>query len=129
MSAALARRRSVLIAGGVTAVLIAVSVPLSAVGHQLTFGSLSQPLLMIPFAAVGALIASRQPRNPIGWILLTIALTATLGADSGCYAVRAYRIDHHGLPLSRLAVFLTQGRAGGGRTPGCWRRPNRRRVR
>jgi hypothetical protein len=109
VTAVFARRRSVLIAGGVSAVLIAASVPLSTVGHQFTFGSLSQPLLMIPFAAVGALVASRQPRNPIGWILLTIALTATLGADSGFYAVRAYRIDHHGLPLSRLAVFLTQG--------------------
>ena len=64
---------------------------------------------MIPFAAVGALVASRQPRNPIGWILLAIAVTATYGADAGFYAVRAYHIDHHGLPLSRLAVFLTQG--------------------
>jgi hypothetical protein len=109
VTAVFAQRRSVLIAGGVTAVLIAAGVPLSVVGHQFTFGSLAQPLLMIPFAAVGALVASRQPRNPIGWILLTIAFTATLGADSGFYSVRAYRIDHHGLPLSRLAVFLTQG--------------------
>jgi hypothetical protein len=109
VSGAFARRWSVVIAGGVTAVLIAASVPLAAVAHQLTFAWLAQPLLMIPFAAVGALVASRQPRNPIGWILLTIALTATMGADSGFYAVRAYRVDHHGLPLSRLAVFLTQG--------------------
>ena len=64
---------------------------------------------MIPFAAVGTLVASRQPRNPIGWILLAIAITATGGADCGFYAVRAYHVDHHGLPLSRLAVFFTQG--------------------
>jgi hypothetical protein len=109
VTAALVQRRCVLVAGAVTAALIAASLPLSVVGHQFTFGSLSQSLLMIPFAAVGTLVASRQPRNPIGWILLTIAFTATLGADSGFYSVRAYRIDHHGLPLSRLAVFLTQG--------------------
>ncbi len=95
--------------GGIAALLIAASFPLAALAHQLTFGGVGQALLMIPFAAVGALVASRQPRNPIGWLLLTIALSATLGLDTGFYAVRAYHIDHHGLPLSRLAVFLTQG--------------------
>ena len=89
--------------------LIVASFPLSAFAHQLSFGAVGQLLLMIPFAAVGALVASRQPRNPIGWILIAIAVTASYGADAGFYAVRAYHIDHHGLPLSRLAVFLTQG--------------------
>ena len=102
-------RRLALILGGVAALLIVASVPLSALAHQLTFGGVGQLLLMIPFAAVGALVASRQPRNPIGWLLLAIAVSASYGADAGFYAVRAYRIDHHSLPLSRLAVFLTQG--------------------
>jgi hypothetical protein len=95
--------------GAAAAVLIVASVPLAAAAHQLTFGGVGQLPLMIPFAAVGALVASRQPRNPIGWLLLAIAVTASYGADAGFYAVRAYHIDHHGLPLSRLAVFLTQG--------------------
>jgi hypothetical protein len=103
------RSRLGVLLGGPAALLIAASVPLSALAHQLSFGAIGQPLLMIPFGAVGALVASRQPRNPIGWLLLVIAVTATGGADAGFYAVRAYRIDHHGLPLSRLAVFLTQG--------------------
>ena len=101
-------RRAVLL-GAAAAVLIAASFPLSALAHQLTFGAVGQPLLMIPFAVVGALVANRQPRNPIGWLLLVIAVTATMGADAGFYSVRAYHLDHHGLPLSRLAVFLTQG--------------------
>ena len=95
--------------GAAAALLIVASFPLSALAHQLTFGGVGQLLLMIPFAAVGALVASRQPRNPIGWLLLAIAVTASYGADAGFYAVRAYHIDHHSLPLSRLAVFLTQG--------------------
>jgi hypothetical protein len=95
--------------GAVAAVLMAASFPLAAVAHQLTFGGLGQMLLMIPFAAVGVLVASRQPRNPIGWLLLAIAITSTGGVDAGFYSVRAYHIDHHSLPLSRLAVFLTQG--------------------
>jgi hypothetical protein len=101
--------RLAVLLGAVAALLIAASIPLSAIAHQLTFGAIGQPLLMIPFAAVGALISSRQPRNPIGWILLVIALTAAGGADSGFYSVRAYHLDHHSLPLSRLAVALTQG--------------------
>ena len=102
-------RRVALGLGAAAALLIVASFPLSALAHQLTFGGVGQLLLMIPFAAVGALVASREPRNPIGWLLLAIAVTASYGADAGFYAVRAYRIDHHGLPLSRLAVFLTQG--------------------
>ena len=95
--------------GALAALLIAASVPLSVVAHQLTPGGVGYTMLMIPFAAVGALVANRQPRNPIGWLLLAIAITAAGGADAGFYAVRAYHIDHHSLPLSRLAVFLTQG--------------------
>ena len=101
--------RLALLLGGVAALLFAASFPLSALAHQLNFGAVGQPLLMVPFAVVGTLVASRQPRNPIGWILLAIAVTSTMGADAGFYSVRAYHVDHHGLPLSRLAVFLTQG--------------------
>jgi hypothetical protein len=101
--------RLAVLLGAVAALLIAASVPLSALAHQLTFGGVGQAVLMIPFAAVGTLVASRQPRNPIGWLLLAIAITATGGADCGFYAVRAYHVDHHSLPLSRLAVFFTQG--------------------
>jgi hypothetical protein len=103
------RSRFALLLGAAAALLIVASFPLSALAHQLTFGGVGQLLLMIPFAAVGALVASRQPRNPIGWLLLTIAVTASYGADAGFYSVRAYHIDRHSLPLSRLAVFLTQG--------------------
>jgi hypothetical protein len=101
--------RLALLLGGVAALVFAASLPLAALAHQLTFGGVGQVPLMIPFAAVGALVAHRQPRNPIGWILLTIAITAAGGTDCGFYAVRAYHVDHHSLPLSRLAVFLTQG--------------------
>jgi hypothetical protein len=100
-------RRLALVLGGIALLLIAASFPLSALAHQ--FGVLGQSLLMIPFAAVGTLVAYRQPRNPIGWLLLVTALTSAGGADAGFYAVRAYHVDHGGLPLSRLAVFLTQG--------------------
>lgn len=71
--------RLAVLLGGLAALLIAASFPLSALAHQLTFGGVGQALLMIPFAAVGTVVAGRQPRNPIGWLLLAIAITATGG--------------------------------------------------
>jgi hypothetical protein len=95
--------------GAVTLLLILASPGLAALAHEATFGDLIEVVLMIPFAGVGALVASRQPRNPIGWLMVVLALGAMVGADAGFYSVRAYNVDHHSLPLSRLAVALSQG--------------------
>src|SRR5215217_2821959 len=46
----------------------------SSWGVNLTLVSLLGEVLFLAFAIVGALIASRRPRNPIGWILLTDGL-------------------------------------------------------
>jgi len=91
--------------------LLVAWVPLSVLAHQFTFGSLFL-LLLVPFAAVGVLVAARQPRNPIGWVMVLLALLFTGGADAGAYSVAAYRLGHHGLPLARLAVVLTPGWVG-----------------
>jgi hypothetical protein len=44
----------------------------SVAGFYLVFG--------IVFAAVGIVVARRQPRNPIGWLLLGASLAMTLGS-------------------------------------------------
>jgi putative effector of murein hydrolase LrgA (UPF0299 family) len=92
-------------------VLLVAMLPLSALADQFTLGSVSL-LIFVPFAAVGVLIAFRQPRNPIGWIMLLLATSFMVGADASAYSVAAYRAGHHGLPLARLAVFLTAGWIG-----------------
>jgi hypothetical protein len=45
-------------------------------------------LVAIPFAAVGALLASKRPSNPIGWLLLGFGAVATTSFASGAYAYR-----------------------------------------
>ena len=82
-------------------------VPLAVLADQATAGNLLIIPLMIPFGAVGVVVANRQPRNAIGWILIALALTVVLGTDAGFYAVLAYRLGDHWLPLGRLAVALS----------------------
>ncbi len=90
-------------------VLWVAALPLAGLAHGLNGGLVSYLLLFVPFTVVGALLAIRVPANPIGWIFLLISLGLLLGQDASSYAVRAYRIDGHGLPLSRLAVAVATG--------------------
>jgi len=40
------------------------------------------------------------------WLLLIFILLITVGIDAGYYAVLAYSLGHHGLPLAPVAVVL-----------------------
>jgi hypothetical protein len=93
-----------LVLGGAIGLVLVAGVPLALLAH--TPGNVALLAVEIPFAAVGVLVARRQPRNAIGWIMIALALAAAAGFDGGLYALRAYRVDRHGLPLSRLAVAL-----------------------
>ena len=71
-------------------------------------GYLLQPLMIaIPSAAVGVLIARRQPRNPIGWLLLGIAVAVLLSTGAGAYSLLVYRLGRD-LPLGPLGLMLYQ---------------------
>ena len=89
--------------------LLVGSVPLSVLARDLNVGAVDYALIMVPFAAVGVLVAAKQPRNPIGWLLLGLALIVLVGGDAGFYSVYAYDVRHHDLLLSRLAVVLATG--------------------
>ncbi|MDQ3751470.1 MAG: hypothetical protein M3333_01060, partial [Actinomycetota bacterium] len=62
-------------------------------------------VFVLGFATFGALIASRQPRNPIGWIMCVSALAFTLGGVTGDYASRS--LDQPSLPGLPLAAWLS----------------------
>lgn len=49
-------------------------------------GNLLIPTLGLVFSGVGAVIASRQPRNAMGWIFLGVGLSTGLGTLAGAYA-------------------------------------------
>jgi signal transduction histidine kinase len=60
----------------------------------------------IAIALVGGLIASRQPRNPIGWLLLCGAIASGLPGLTGQYAVHTLVVDRGSLPGVDWVVWL-----------------------
>ena len=77
-----------MLAGGISLALVA-----RPFGAQLTYESEADPfsvivslVTLLTFSVVGAIIASRQPRNAIGWIFCSIGLVVSLNSLTGGYA-------------------------------------------
>jgi len=88
-------------------ILMAVALLLNALVHQLSIlGSGPIVPVVVVYAAVGFIVARRQPGNPIGWILIGFIQLLMLSSILGWYAVLYYRFGHHGLPLAPVAVLL-----------------------
>ena len=68
--------RVALAVGILTLVLFAASVPLAKASR-----TGSPPVLMFPFAVLGFVLARRQPRNPIGWIMLLLGPAFIFSTD------------------------------------------------
>jgi hypothetical protein len=80
---------------------------LAGLVHQLTPGAvLAAGPLIVAFGGVGIVVARRQPRNLLGWIMLGCLIVLILNGIAGHYAVLDYRLGHHGLPLAAVAVVL-----------------------
>jgi hypothetical protein len=72
----------VLLVGGIALA----QMTLSTVAERPYNGSVTLPVLALAFSVVGAIIASRQPRNAIGWIFCSIGLVVSLSSLTGDYA-------------------------------------------
>jgi MFS family permease len=87
-------------------VLAAAAAVLSALAGQLSINITTGGVIVLTFAGVGLLIARRQPRNSIGWMMVTFTLVYVLGGAANYYAVLYYGLGHRGLPLAALALLL-----------------------
>jgi hypothetical protein len=91
---------------GVLVLLLAVAViPLSLLARQDLLGNTAELAIGVPMGAVGFLVARRQPRNPIGWLLLVVPVGVLASIDAGPYSVLVYRDGHH-LPFGAAALVL-----------------------
>jgi hypothetical protein len=100
-----------LVAGGLVLALVVVDVPLARLAHQsLNASGGSSPVwFSAALGVVGFVVASRKPRNPLGWIMLASAAVSSLSQDASFYMVADYRLRHGGLPLGWVAVLAQPG--------------------
>ena len=58
------------------------------------------------FATMGVFVATRQPRNPVGWVFMFVGLTPTLGFFTSSYAYRSLQTGD-GLPASTVMEWVS----------------------
>jgi signal transduction histidine kinase len=83
-------------------------------GARSSEGSSTEDLVFLPmlvltilgYATVGAILASRNPRHPIGWIMLTIGLAFAFSQIAESYAAYTLRIDRGALPFGSVAAWI-----------------------
>ena len=86
---------------GLTLAMIACAIALAVPNH---YGLRNMLFVLTEASAalVGALIASRRPRNPVGWLVSGHALCFTLGEFARQYAIYGLLTEPGSLPLARV---------------------------
>ncbi len=104
----------------------ALCLPLTVFGGLLSFltafGQLSAGsglvillgVLLLTFPTVGALVASRRPENPIGWIFCAVGLVLGVGVLAAAYADYALAAGPGSLPGEEYAAWISAWTGGPG---------------
>jgi len=90
--------------GGVAVASLAAIIPLSVVAHLVGDGVVAL-VIGVPCTAIGFLVARRQPRNPLGWLFLVIAIFLFVPTVGGDYAYLNYVLGHH-LPFAAAGLAV-----------------------
>ena len=86
--------------------LAGASVPLYAAAHQNVLANGGENIaLAVIFGSVGLVVARRQPRNAIGWLMLAGPALELLSIDGTVYAELSYRPGYH-LAFGVVGVLL-----------------------
>ena len=64
-------------------------------------------VFVLAFTAVGVVVARREPRNPMGWLLIGVPLAVQAGSIGPTYAYLDYHVHHGTLPLGQVAILLS----------------------
>ena len=91
----------------VTTVLLAIDLWLANQNHLVALTAAGDPTLL-GMAGIGALIASRRSRNPVGWILCAIGYSASLAQFAWCYGYYGLSIAAAPTPLALQSMWAAQ---------------------
>jgi hypothetical protein len=95
------------VAGGLVLLFTVAMVPLTILVGRNSSGEVVTALVIgLPAAAVGMVVARRQPRNPLGWLLLAVTACLVLSTDGPLYALLDYDVHHGRLPFGPVSVLL-----------------------
>ena len=89
---------------GLTLILVAGVVVFEGL-FRVSLSGLSLLVFVVPSALVGAVVASRQPRNPVGWFFVASATCWAVNEATGRYAVYGLVIEPGSLPLAHLMAW------------------------
>jgi hypothetical protein len=64
---------------------------------------------VLAFTVVGVVVVRHDPRNPIGWMLIGVALAVPTANDGSTYAYLDYTLHHGTLPLGHVALLSSFG--------------------
>ncbi len=93
----------------VVVLLAAAMMPLALLTHSESGWSTAEQIgQFLPLGAVGFIVARRQPRNPIGWLLMAVPAGTFASDDASPYLLLIYRLGHR-LPLGPVAAVLANG--------------------
>jgi hypothetical protein len=96
---------------GLTLLLVLAAIPLTELAHESIGADVEVGgAISLSFAAVGMVVARREPRNAVGWVLLAAGLLlilSTLG-DARLYLHADYGLHHGTLPLGPVAILIGQ---------------------
>src|SRR5215212_4862343 len=62
--------------------------------------------LAVGYSVIGAIIASRQPKHPMGWICCAVGLIAAVDHFAGEYSIYALLAQPHPIPGGRVMLWL-----------------------
>src|SRR3990172_3923777 len=91
---------------GLTIVLVALRLVLQYLNDPSSFLGNLFKILSLSFATVGALVASRRPENPVGWIFGAGALLLALSDFAEQYAVYALVTRPGALPGGVMMAWI-----------------------
>jgi hypothetical protein len=90
--------------GGIAVASFAAIIPLSVFARLVGDGVVAL-VIGVPCTAIGFLVARRQPRNPLGWLFLVIAIFLFVPTVGGDYAYLNYELGHR-LPFAAAGLAV-----------------------